>query len=163
MATVFQQCVECGSTYMKTIKKQFDFRIEDIPFRTKQKYERLQCEQCGEEFIAGYLAAQIDKEVATARAFLAEQDRQYSYQNSITDEIWMMPVEDRNKHTVPQPSKQWQRGFIHYLRMVNTGEKIIIVPTSTPYTIYCNEADKLATAARQFVKPDDYFKLTSIS
>lgn len=156
-------CVECNGE-LKVIKKQFDFKIEDIPFRTKQKYERMQCLSCKEEYIPGIVAESMQKEFATARAFIAEQDRMYSYETSVKQEILLMHAETRDNkdYSVPTPSKQWQTGIIHYLRYMHDGDKVIIVPASVTYLVYCNSEDKLSVAARQFVKPDDYFKLTCI-
>lgn len=161
MTLELPDCAVCAGSLI-TIKKQFDFKIEDIPFRTKQKYERQQCIKCGEEYIAADVATLMDKEFAEARAYIEEQDRTYK----VTDTGPIVKINgyvDSEGYDAPASAKQWQTGYIHYLRQVVTQDKVSIIPASQAYNIYCNDEDRLSVAAKQFIKPDDYFKLTSIS
>lgn len=155
-------CVVCGNNILNIIKKQYDFKIEDIPFRTKRKIERSKCSKCGEEYLDPPALKIIDEEVKIARNFLAEQDAQYRINNN-SPVIPLHPPEYYTEESLPQTSKQWFDGFITYLRYATTTDTMKIVPASTPYKIYCNEAERIAVAIKQFVKPDDFFKLVSIS
>jgi hypothetical protein len=161
MAPTVGGCV-CEATECATeVKEYIRYHIDGLPFTTARKITHKMCGYCkGFAFLDTNKELQVD--IAKNRAFIAEQDRQYR----INDDSPIIPINGYvhwlNEYAATQSAKQWQRGFIRYLRFVQTGEKINIVPATHEYLVYCNSEDKLSVAARQFVKPDDYFKLVSI-
>lgn len=171
MAATVGECVcngdiDAGYTITE-VKEHIRYTLGEFPFTTARKIYHLRCDTC-----KGIMSADLNKELLADmtknRAFIAEQDRMYSFHvdEGVDPNIntkGFKPLKYGDEYSVPTPSKQWHTGFIHYLRFLNTGDSVKIVPASMQYTVYCNTDEKLATAARQFVKPDDYFKLTSIT
>lgn len=159
MAPTIKECA-CDCLINQAVKEYVRYKLDEFPFTTARKINHTRCFACG-----GLRNASTNKELiddmCKNRLFIAEQDKMYSVNDNspITSLAGRIPATD---YTAPHQPKQWQRGYINYLRMVNTGEKVVIIPSSHPYEVYCIDENKLSTAAKQFIKPDDYFKLTSI-
>lgn len=156
------QCDGGDYTTITAVKEYVRYHLGEFPFTTKRKINHHKCKLCD-----GITDLDDNKELMADmtinRAFMAEQDRTYK----VTDNTPIVPikgyVEPGDERWYPTVfSKRWHTGFIHYLRQVVTVDKVSIVPASAHYTVYCNEEDKLSVAIKQFIKPDDYFKLTSI-
>lgn len=149
------------------IKEYVQYRLDDIPFTTARKINHTVCKWCN-----GILDVETNKELLADmdanRKYLLEQDKLYSSDRSMP--ITPMfgnegaPWESiMGGYEAPKQSKQWHKGFINYLRQVTIGDNVKILAYLHEYEVYCNEADKLSVAIKQFVKPDDFFKLVSIS
>ncbi len=144
------------------VKEYVRYRIDDLPFTTARKINHERCVPC-----QGIIAADSSKEFVADlnknRAFILEQDQQYKYQEGVTYDIILINDSKRFAHYLPPThNKQWHKGVINYLRYMQTADSVRIVPASESYEVYSNEQDALRVAVAQFVKPDDYFKLTSV-
>ncbi len=152
------------------VKEYIRYRLDDIPFTTARKINHFKCNACH-----GAIGLDTNKEfnadLAKNRAFINEQDRMYTMwkdDEGTTSIIPMFGNEDTSYdnwgqgYTAPPQPKQWHRGAIHYLSFVHVDDKVKIVPRIALYEVYCNDAEVLSVASKQFVKPDGYFKLTSI-
>ena len=156
------ECVQWPVPHNITeVKEHIRYHIDGLPFTTARKIYHLRCDTC-----KGGVSLDLNKEftadLAKNRAFILEQDKLYTEYTSDGPMIMLNrgPTVD---YTAPRNTKHWHKGIIHYLRFHQTGDSVRIVPSSVEFTVYCNEQDTLRFGVAQFVKPDDYFKLTSIN
>lgn len=164
MSATIGECVCVGGDYttITAVKEYVRYRLDDLPFTTARKINHLCCKIC-----KGITDADANKEfsadLAKNRAFIAEQDKLYSAyaldEPIIKINGYVEPIDYLYK---PIPHKQWHKGAIHYLSMLTVDDKVKIVPRIKTFEVYCDEQEVLSIAAKQFVKPDDYFKLTSV-
>lgn len=166
MAPTVGECACVPPFTFTQVKEHVRYRLDDIPFTTARKIYHLRCDLC-----KGGMSLDLNKEfnddLAKNRQFVTEQDNMYRYHEGVTMDIiplngYVKPDNFAYRMFFTQQSKQWHEGRINYLRFMQTADVVKIVPASTHFRIYCSEADVLSVAAKQFVKPDDYFKLTSI-
>ena len=159
MAPTVAECM-CDVAFSEQVKEYVRYKLGDFPFTTARKINHQRCISCH-----GICAADTNKELTDDmcknRLFIQEQDKMFS----IADNSPIVPLHNNTsakEYTAPIQYKQWHMGCINYLRQVVNGDKVSIVPASQTYEVYCDYDDRLSVAARQFIKPDDYFKLTSI-
>lgn len=162
MSATTHECT-CPAKEGLPVKEYVRYKLGEFPFTTARKINHARCAWC-----SGIVGGDLNKELITDqcknRLFIQEQDKMYS----VNDNSPIIPIKGYKSLAMTpmlgyeQRSKQWHEGYIQYLRQVVTGDKVSIIPAMRRYEVYCNEEDKLSIAAKQFLKPDDYFKLTCI-